>query len=70
MLSPGILGLTLAAFRAFNTPVVATLSMHLGPGIQRITIPKGYSREQEDSLLENINWLGKMGFSPPSITQQ
>ncbi len=56
MLSPGILGLTLAAFRAFHTPVVATLSMHLGPGIQRITIPKGYSREKEDSLLENINW--------------
>ena len=42
---------------------------YLGIGIQRITTPKGYSREQEDALLGNINWPGKIGFSPPAINQ-
>lgn len=56
MLSPGILRLTLASFRAFENPVTATVSMHLGPGIQRKTILEGYNSTVEDQLLESTNW--------------
>lgn len=56
MLSPGILRLTLASFRAFENPVTATASMHLGPGIQRKTILEGYNSKVEDQLLESIDW--------------
>jgi glycosyltransferase involved in cell wall biosynthesis len=56
MLSPGILMLTIASFRAFENPVTATLSMHLGPGIQRETMLEGYNSAVEDQLLESVNW--------------
>lgn len=56
MLSPGILSLTMASFRGFQNPVVATLSMHLGPEIQRLSILKGYNQDQEDQLLEQSGW--------------
>lgn len=56
MLSPGILRLTLASFRAFENPVTATASMHLEPGIQRKTILEGYNSKVEDQLLESIDW--------------
>jgi glycosyltransferase involved in cell wall biosynthesis len=56
MLSPGILRLTIASFRAIENPVTATLSMHLGPGIQRKTMLEGYNSAVEDQLLESVNW--------------
>ncbi len=56
MLSPGILSLTIASFKAFKNPVVATFSMHLGPDIQRRSIKTGYNKDIEDQLLQLTNW--------------
>jgi glycosyltransferase involved in cell wall biosynthesis len=56
MLSPGILRLTLASFQSFKNPVTATISMHLGPGLQKKTILEGYNSTVEDQLLESSNW--------------
>lgn len=56
MLSPGILYYTLTAFKAFKSPVVATVAYHLGPDIQNISITKGYNQLVEDQLLENLSW--------------
>jgi hypothetical protein len=56
MLSPGILALTLAAFRAFGAPVVGTLGWHLGPSKQQLAMLDGYDQAVEDRLLETVNW--------------
>lgn len=56
MLSPGILRLMLASFQSFKNPVTATVSMHLGPDLQRKTILEGYNSTVEDQLLESIDW--------------
>lgn len=54
--TPGIVGQTIRAFRAFEDPVVATLGWHLGPEQQQVSVSKGYSKEKEDRLLESINF--------------
>ena len=56
MLSPGILSLTLAAFSAYANPVVATLALHLGPKIQKLSMLEGYCQSKEDQLLESVDW--------------
>ncbi len=56
MLSPGIVRLMLAAFRAFPDPVVATLGWHLGPKTQNQSMVDGYGRAVEDRLLESVDW--------------
>lgn len=56
MLTPGIVGLTLAALRAFPDPVVATLAWHLGPKLQNESLLEGYCREVEDRLLDSVDW--------------
>jgi glycosyltransferase involved in cell wall biosynthesis len=56
ILSPGILSLTMTSFKAFENPVVATLSMHLGPDVQSFSMLKGYNREKEDELLTQSCW--------------
>jgi hypothetical protein len=56
MLSPGILRLTLAAFRAYRSPTVATLAWHLGPKPQALSMLEGYCQSVEDQLLESIDW--------------
>ena len=57
MLSPGIIGLTAAAFRAFPKPFVYTLGMHLGPALQNKSMLSGYNQEAEDRLLAKSNWM-------------
>ncbi len=56
MLSPRILTLTLAAFRTYANPIVATLALHLGPKNQSIAMLDGYCQASEDRLLESIDW--------------
>lgn len=56
MLSPGIINLTLQAFKAYKNPIVATLAYHLGPKIQNDSIAEGYSQEIEDQLLDTTDW--------------
>ncbi|MFZ4414008.1 MAG: glycosyltransferase family A protein, partial [Bacteroidales bacterium] len=56
MLSPGIIDVTLRAFKAFDNPLVATVAYHLGPKIQKVSITEGYNQETEDLLLEKIDW--------------
>jgi len=56
MLSPGIIRLTLAAFRAYPDPVVATLAWHLGPKLQNESMLDGYNQGCEDRLLETVDW--------------
>jgi hypothetical protein len=58
MLSPGIIGHTLRALRAFKNPVVATLAWHLGPDIQNKSMIHGYNQKEEDLLLASIDWAG------------
>jgi glycosyltransferase involved in cell wall biosynthesis len=56
MLSPGIIRLMLAAFRAFPDPIVATLAWHLGPKLQNESMLDGYDQAFEDRLLETVDW--------------
>lgn len=61
LLSPGILHYTLASFRAFKDPVVATLNLHLGHKIQRHAMLDGYNQQVEDELLGSVDWM-KNGY--------
>lgn len=56
ILSPGILHFTLAAFRAFRNPVVATMAYHLGSAMQNYSMQDGYNQKEEDRLLDSVNW--------------
>jgi hypothetical protein len=56
LLSPGILANTAAAFRAFPNAFVATLPLHLGPGLQNVTAPQGYNQSVEDAMLARVDW--------------
>jgi len=56
MLSPGLLANTAHVLRAFDNPFVATLSTHLGPGRQDLTVQAGYDQQQEDRLLASVDW--------------
>jgi hypothetical protein len=56
MLSPGIIRLMLAAFRAYHDPVVATLAWHLGTKLQNVSMLDGYDQAYEDRLLETVDW--------------
>lgn len=56
MLSPGIIGHTLRALKAFRNPVVATLAWHLGPAIQNKSMMHGYNQQEEDMLLASVDW--------------
>ena len=56
ILTPGVFKFSLASFKAFDNPVVATRYFFLGPGDQNDSILKGYNREKEDALLEKIAW--------------
>jgi glycosyltransferase involved in cell wall biosynthesis len=56
LLTPGVLKLALAAFRAFAEPVVLTRYFYLGPGQQNETILQGYNQRAEDELLQQISW--------------
>lgn len=56
LLTPGVFKLALAAFRAFDQPVVLTRYFYLGPGDQNDTVMQGYNQQREDELLQQIAW--------------
>lgn len=56
MLSPGILYHSMLATKLFKNTVVYTLGMHIGHKQQNYLVEEGYSQEDEDRLLETINW--------------
>jgi hypothetical protein len=56
MLSPGIIRLMLDAFEKNEDPVVATLSWHLGPKVQNVSMLEGYNQSVEDALLDSVDW--------------
>lgn len=56
MVTPGLVGKTLRALQDFKHPFVCSLGWHLGPDVQRLAIPKGYSQAEEDALLKSIDW--------------
>lgn len=56
MLTPGVLRWSLAPFHYSPNPVVTAPRFFLGPESQIDSVPKGYSEEEEDRLLETIRW--------------
>lgn len=56
LVTPGILGYALKAFRAFDNPVCTAPAWHIGPDIHRRAIAKGYTHAREDELLKGIGW--------------
>jgi hypothetical protein len=56
MLSPGVLGLMHRAAKAYDRPFIHTLSMHLGPEVQNVSVTKGYNQAVEDALLAEVDW--------------
>jgi glycosyltransferase involved in cell wall biosynthesis len=56
MLSPGIVAGALIAFREHSDPFVYTIGMHLGPSAQNELVARGYGTEDEDRLLDTVDW--------------
>ncbi len=56
MLTPGLFKHAMTAFRSLDNPVVAPRYWFLGPGQQGDTIQQGYNQDEEDKLLQHINW--------------
>lgn len=54
--TPGLVVNTLRATHIFDTPLIGTLSWHLGPEVQNLSIQTGYGQTQEDRLLNEIDW--------------
>ena len=56
MLSPGVIAFTLEALQAYKKSIVATLSFHLGPKLQNVSLLEGYCQQVEDRLLNSVDW--------------
>ena len=57
ILSPGVIEYARRATRCFSDPFIYTLGWHLGPDLQNVSMMNGYSRESEDRLLDEIDWM-------------
>ena len=56
MASPGLVADSLRALSLFEYPLVGSLSWHLGPEVQNVSMLNGYCEEVEDELLQSISW--------------
>ncbi len=56
ILSPGILKYTLETPSLHEHPFVYTFGMHLGSKTQYYLVEEGYDQEQEDRLLDSVDW--------------
>lgn len=56
MASPGLVSESLRALSIFEKPLVGSLSWHLGPDVQNVSIVDGYCQSVEDTLLDEIDW--------------
>ena len=54
--SPGLIAGALLGRRLHRRPIISTLGFHLGPDVQMKSIPLGYDQQEEDRLLEQIDW--------------
>lgn len=58
LLTPGVLGLTLAALRAWPEATVAVPGYHLGREPQQDSVNKGHDEATDTALLDSIGWPG------------
>lgn len=56
MASPGLLAAALRAAKFHDRCVIASLGFHLGFDMQYRSVRKGYDKNAEDALLEDIDW--------------
>lgn len=56
MASPGVVANTIKAASLFDNPLVGSLSWHLGPDVQNVSMLNGYNQKVEDNLLQSIDW--------------
>jgi hypothetical protein len=56
ILSPGVLKYAFKGIAAYREPLIDTLSFHIGPDIQRISMQRNYDQKGEDLLLHEIDW--------------
>ncbi len=56
MASPGLIAESLRALSLFEHPIVGSLSWHLGPDVQNVSMLNGYCQKVEDELLQSISW--------------
>ncbi|BFM20156.1 glycosyltransferase family 2 protein [Gilvimarinus japonicus] len=56
MASSGLVSKTLASAKWLSEPAVFSLSWHLGPEVQNVSMLSGYNQSVEDELLESVNW--------------
>jgi glycosyltransferase involved in cell wall biosynthesis len=54
--SPGLIAGALRASLAHDRPVISTLGFHLGPDLQMRSVPLGYDQQEEDRLLDSVDW--------------
>jgi glycosyltransferase involved in cell wall biosynthesis len=54
--SPGLVSGALRARRLHHRPVISTLGFHLGPDVQMKSVPLGYNQQEEDRLLDRVDW--------------
>ena len=54
--SPGLVSGSLRARCLHHRPVISTLGFHLGPDVQMKSVPLGYDQQEEDRLLDRVDW--------------
>jgi hypothetical protein len=72
LLSPGLLALAARGLALAPRPFVFTLGLHLGPDVQNALVARGFSRADEDALLEAADWRADgyrlFGISTPAVS--
>jgi len=56
ILSPGIFNAFYKLRTHYKNPFIYTLSLHLGPKVQNLSMIDGYNQAQEDTLLDSVDW--------------
>lgn len=54
--SSHLIAQSLKSCQSVVNPLVASLSWHIGPGLQMQTVKRGYNQSEEDKILERIRW--------------
>jgi glycosyltransferase involved in cell wall biosynthesis len=54
--SPGLVAGALRARLLHDRSVISTLGFHLGPDVQMRSVPLGYDQQEEDRLLDSVDW--------------
>jgi len=56
MATPGLVDATLRALHLYDRPFVCALTFHLGHDIQNVLTENGFGTDDEDRLLDKIDW--------------